>query len=900
VAIEAEQQLLHYRLIEKIGEGGMGVVWRAEDTTLQREVAIKILPDTLAGDAERLARFGREARLLATLNHPNIAAVYGLHEAEGVNFLAMELVRGEDLSQRIARGPLPVDEALDIARDVAEALRVAHAGGVIHRDLKPANIRLGPEGKVKVLDFGLAKVLSSEGEASSPSASPALSPTVTSLGTVAGVLLGTAAYMSPEQARGKTVDKRADIWAFGCVLFEMLAGKVVFPGETITDTLAAVIRAEPEWSGLPATLPRRVRKVLELCLAKNPRKRLHDIADAALLMEGELEEDFGQVATAAAAPDSRKSRLREGLAWTLAVGAIVTAIALGWRPDTGEGPGPPTRFTIRLADDAPLSFIDEPILAFGSDGRKIAFTAQDPASGRSIVYLRALDQSEPWPLPGTEGGGSPFFSPDGEHIGFFSEGELRRVSLSGGSPITLAETPNPRGGVWLPDGTILYSPEYSSGLWRVPASGGTPQPVVEPDFEQGERTFRWPTALPDGKTVLFTVGSADSPNNYDQASIAAFSLDDGARTALLEGANMARFVPPDKLVFSRAGTLHAVGFDPAGLELLGEPFRVKDGVGGDPSSGAGYFDVSPAGDLTYVAGAITDAKANLVLIDREGSASPLPLEPRGFHQPRFAPDGSKIAFTVGRGVHGVSGDVWVFSFTDGGLRRVTFGGSDLYPLWQPDGSRIAFLRSSDSTVVSKAADGSGEVELITQSTTNVLLPSSWSPDRRAIALTRTARSTDVYLLNLGDDEPQLFAEDASAPMISPDGRWLAYASPAAGNATIYVEPVEGEGKWQVSPDLGSYPRWSPDGRQLFFIGVGESERPLMEVDVAEGETFRCSMPRVVIDDLTRYVTATAPMINWDTDGDRFAFVELLRDDDTLFRIEVTLDWARQLSLDSSR
>jgi serine/threonine-protein kinase len=439
VAIEAGQQLLHYRLIEKIGEGGMGVVWRAEDTTLQREVAIKILPDTLAGDAERLARFGREARLLATLNHPNIAAVYGLHEAEGVNFLAMELVRGEDLSQRIARGPLPVDEALDIARDVAEALRVAHAGGVIHRDLKPANIRLGPEGKVKVLDFGLAKVLSSEGEASSPSASPALSPTVTSLGTVAGVLLGTAAYMSPEQARGKTVDKRADIWAFGCVLFEMLAGKVVFPGETITDTLAAVIRAEPEWSGLPATLPRRVRKVLELCLAKNPRKRLHDIADAALLMEGELEEDFGQVATAAAAPDSRKSRLREGLAWTLAVGAIVTAIALGWRPDTGEGPGPPTRFTIRLADDAPLSFIDEPILAFGSDGRKIAFTAQDPASGRSIVYLRALDQSEPWPLPGTEGGGSPFFSPDGEHIGFFSEGELRRVSLSGGSPITLAE-----------------------------------------------------------------------------------------------------------------------------------------------------------------------------------------------------------------------------------------------------------------------------------------------------------------------------------------------------------------------------------------------------------------------------------------------------------------------------
>jgi len=894
LSIEPDGQLLHYRLIEKIGEGGMGVVWKAEDTTLGREVAIKILPDALASDGERLPRFGREARMLATLNHPNIAAVYGLHEADNVHFLAMELVRGEDLSQCIARGPLRVDDALRIARDVAEALRVAHANGMVHRDLKPANIRIGSEGEVKVLDFGLAKILSPDADGSSPGSAPSMSPTVTSLGTMVGALLGTAAYMSPEQARGRPVDKRADVWAFGCVLFEMLTGKLVFPGETITDTLAAVVRAEPEWDSLPGNLPPGVERVLRLCLAKDPNERLNDVADAALLMSHGFD-DAASPSETTATPASGRLGKREILAWTFATAAIVIAatFALGIGGGSTETTAPTTRFTIQLDDETPLIVAETPILAFSPDGRTIAYEAKDPVSGGSMLYLRSIDQRDPWPLAGTESASCPFFSPDGEHIGFFSGGELKRMPRGGGTPIPLAEAANPRGAVWLPDDTIVYSPEYVSGLLRVPAGGGTPEPAVELDTEKGERTFRWPTVLPDGKTLLFTVGSTDSPNNYDNAGISAFSLETGQRHDVLQGANMVRFLAPDKLVFTRGGGLYVVGFDPNSLETSGHPLSVQEGVGGDPSSGAGFFDVSRNGDLVHVAGSITDARSDLVIVDRDGQPTPLPLESRGFFHPRFSPDGSSIAFTVGRGSIGVNGDVWVYSFADEGMRRLTFGGSDLYPLWQPDGSRIAFLRAEDSTVVSTAADGSGTTEVLARGEPEVWLPSSWSPDQKTIALSLTGRSTDVYLFEVGESEPRLFAEDASSPAISPDGRWLAYQSPASGNSVLYVQPLNGDGKWQVSPERGGYARWSADGKRLFYLAPREQGRPVMEVDITADSTFRYGVPRRLFD-ADAYVTSTAPILNWDTDGTRFAFIERRREEGALQHIEVTLNWNNQL------
>ena len=400
--IEPNHNLAHYRLIEKIGEGGMGVVWRAEDTTLHRDVAIKILPAALAGDTERLARFGREARMLAALNPPTIAGVYGLHEADGVHFLAMELVEGEDLSDRIARGPLRVEDALAIARDVAEALRVAHGAGMVHRDLKPANIRIGPEGEVKVLDFGLAKVLAPEGDGASSASGPSMSPTVTSLGTMAGTLLGTAAYISPEQARGRKVDNRADVWAFGCVLFEMLTGKLAFPGETVTDTLAAIVRGEPPWEALPAGLPPGVERVLHLCLAKNARERMNDVADAMLLIDQGFGGGDGGDADAGAGPAPRTSR-REFAAWALAVGAIAVALFawVGMGEDPSSGPATATRFTVHLDDDRPLTVAETPILAISPDGRKLVFQARNPDADGSILYLSLIHISEPTRLNST-------------------------------------------------------------------------------------------------------------------------------------------------------------------------------------------------------------------------------------------------------------------------------------------------------------------------------------------------------------------------------------------------------------------------------------------------------------------------------------------------------------------
>jgi serine/threonine-protein kinase len=510
-----------------------------------------------------------------------------------------------------------------------------------------------------------------------------------------------------------------------------------------------------------------------------------------------------------------------------------------------------------------------------------------------VIYLRTLGQSDPWIVQGTENAALPFFSPDGNDLGFFADGELRRIPLAGGLPVMLAAAPNPRGAVWLEDGTIVYSPEFASGLWQVPAAGGTPRMLIEPDFEQGERTFRWPAAVPGYDEVLFIVGTTDSPNSYDQATIAVFDLERGRRTDLLKGANMVRFVAPDRLVFSLASNLYAAGFDPDDIEMLRDPVLVKDAVGGDPSSGATYFDVSGRGDLVWVAGVISDARADLAIVGEDGDETKLPLEPRGFHQPMFSPDGSEIAFSLGRGAVAVGGDVWVYSFADDALRRVTFGGSDGYPLWYPDGSRIAFLSTQDSRIISKPADGTGEEEVLIDAKPMVPLPGSWSPDGRTLAYTRVSNSTDVYLKTIGGDE-RLIKEDAAAPMISPDGRWLAYASPASGSSRIFVEPLEGEGLWQISTGAGGYPRWSPDGRRLYFIAILDSGRPLMEVDVTGGDTFRCGKPRVVIDDLTRFVTHTAPMMNWDTDGERFAFVELRRDEDARLRFEVALDWARQL------
>jgi hypothetical protein len=494
----------------------------------------------------------------------------------------------------LKRGPIPVDEALAFATQIAEALGEAHEKGIVHRDLKPANVKVTPDGKVKVLDFGLAKAFSGDA-ASGSSADLSQSPTLAHTGTQAGLILGTAAYMSPEQARGRAVDKRADIWAFGVVLYEMLTARRPFGGETVSEILAAVIKDEPEWKALPAGLPAAVAGVLRRCLVKEPARRLHD---ARLLLEDVGPEPGGPRPTAARAP-----RWREALAWLLAVVGIGAAAALAWKRPASRPVEPLTHFAVSLPGDQPMAFIDVPTLALSPDGRKLALTVSG-AAGQTMIHVRAFDQPETRPVPGTEGGSGPFFSPDGASLGFFADRRLKTISLAGGPAQNLADapSPNPRGGLWAPDGSILFVPAYDTGLWRVSAAGGAAQPVVSPEKGKGERTFRWPVLLPGGRAVLFTVGSIDSPNDYDKARLVAFSFATGERRVVAEGVNMAGFVAPDTLVYSRAGVLFTARFDVSRLEVVGQATPALEGVAGDPSSGATYFAVANDGTLAASTG----------------------------------------------------------------------------------------------------------------------------------------------------------------------------------------------------------------------------------------------------------------------------------------------------------
>jgi hypothetical protein len=887
--------LSHFRITDRLGEGGMGEVYRGEDTRLGRSVAVKVLPGTFVADPERLARFEREARLLASLSHPNIAAIHDVGQDGGTHFLVMELAPGETLAARLARGPMPLDEALAVAAQVSDAVAAAHEQGIVHRDLKPGNVMVTADGAVKVLDFGLAKAVAPETlSGSGPDLSQ--SPTLAHPGTLAGVLLGTAAYMSPEQAKGRTVDRRTDVWAFGCVLFEMLSGRPAFAGEAVAETLAAVLRAEPEWSLLPAGTPGGVVSVLRRCLEKDPRRRLHDVSDARLLLEEARTEGPAGAPTSAAAPLRRP--WREALAWTLAALAVAMAGVFAWRSALPSGAGEPlTRLSMTLPAPQVLAFTDVPILALSPDGRTLAFSAIDTASGQTMVYVRPFDQVEARPVAGTEDGTSPFFSPDGASLAFFAEGRLKKVPVAGGPTVALADAPSPRGGVWAPDGSIVYSPEYTSGLWRIPAAGGVGEPLVALEGEKGERTFRWPGLVAGGRAILYTVGDLDSPNNYDHARIEAYALESGERRVLVDGANMARFAPPDRLVYCLAGILYSVSFDPARLEIRGEPTPVVEGVAGDPSSGAYYFALAGDGTLAFVPGAAGQRESFLTLLDRQGKASRLPLSPRGFLQPRFSPDGKRLAFTVGSGTVGADGDVWVYALDSQSLSRLTFGGRSNYPAWSPDGRELSYSDLRDEVVLTKPADGSGAARQETPPSSLPTLPEAWSSDGRTLAFMRLGPSTDVYLVTEGE-EARLFEKDAACVSFSPDGRFIAYASPAAGRSSVFVRPVSGEGKWQVSPDAGGYPWWSRDGRTLYYIDIGAPERPLVAVDVTPGETFHAGPPRVLFGGLalSKYLTSTAPFTNWDAapDGQSFVFVELDQNDTTGTRIDVALQWARHL------
>ena len=579
-----------YEVTAPIGEGGMGQVVRARDTRLNRDVALKVLPDSFARDADRLARFTREAQTLASLNHPNIAHIHGLEESNGVRALVMELVEGEDLSQRIARGAIPADEALPIAKQIAEALEAAHEQGIIHRDLKPANIKVRADGTVKVLDFGLAKAMEPAG-ATSPNVSRG--PTIASpaMMTGVGMILGTAAYMAPEQARGKTVDTRADIWAFGAVLFEMLTGQRAFPGEDITDTLAAVVKLDPKWDAMAADVPARVRQVLRMCLQKDPRQRAQAIGDVRLALEGAFETAAPQTAAPAVRPRPFWKRAIPVAAAAAVSGAMVGTAVWTLKPAPLQ---PVSHLAVPLPPGERLPIAQTSVLALAPDGSQVAFvSARD---GRQQVYLRPFDRAESKAIPGTEGAESLFFSPDGKWLGFAATGNLMKVSMDGGVPLTICAAPFPRGVSWGDNGTIVFAPQFgSSGLAQVSAAGGKPQPITSRDPASQEEAHRWPQLLPGGRLVLFTAWA----RNIDDAQVVVQRLDTRERRVVLRGGTYARYVPTGQLVYACAGTLMAVGFDLERLETTGDPTPVTQSVS-LTTEGVAQFDISRTGSLVYV------------------------------------------------------------------------------------------------------------------------------------------------------------------------------------------------------------------------------------------------------------------------------------------------------------
>ena len=689
----------HYDVTSLLGEGGMGQVWQATDTQLNRQVALKILPDAFAQDPDRLARFQREAQILASLNHPNIGSIYGLEEAEGIRALVLELVEGPTLADRIKKGPIPIDEALPIAKQIAEALEAAHEAGVIHRDLKPANIKVREDGTVKVLDFGLAKILDPN-----PEDDPSQSPTLTAAATQMGVIMGTAAYMSPEQAKGKTADRRSDVWAFGAVLYEMLAGRRAFQGDDVSDTLVSVFRDDPDWSALSDDVPARVRQAIQVCLQREPKQRVRDIAAVRLAMEGAFETTVSVPAdTATAAPQQLWRRPGPAVIAMVLV-AVLTGFA-GWslRPTAPKGV---TRLTYDLPPNHVLRLTSSAVLTVSPDGRRFVYNTTEG------LYLRSLDALEARLLPGTdEGIMSPVFSPDGQSLAYQTVGPglvgpLKRLALSGGAPVVLTDTVRAEGVSWEADGTILFSD--AAGIMRVPVNGGTPELVIP--AAEGE-ALASPHLLPDGDSVLFTVGNSTTVpgTRWADAQIVAASLTSGVRTVLLPGSD-ARYVSTGHLVYALDNGLFGVAFDADSLTVLGGSVSLVQGVVRATAAASANYDVSDDGTLFYLTGN-AGSGSSLVWVNRAGTVEVLDtIPPKAYVGPRLSPNGDRVLVVA-------DSDLWIYDLASGRESPVTTDGSvNTYADWTPSGTEVAYSSSRGSrgeNVWIQPADGSGTARQLT-------------------------------------------------------------------------------------------------------------------------------------------------------------------------------------------
>ena len=805
-----------------LGSGGMGDVYRARDRHLHRQVALKVLPEIFALDPDRLERFKREAQVLASLNHPNIAAIHGFEQSEGLQALALELVEGRTLADRIAHGPMPIDEALPIARQIAEGLEAAHEQGIVHRDLKPSNVAVRPDGTVKILDFGLAKVL--QPDVVMP-ADPTRSAITQSMGDPAAVILGTPAYTSPEQAKGRPADRRSDIWAFGAVLYEMLSGRPAFQGDSTSEILAAVIAQELDWNALPPSTPAAVRAILVRCLVRDARQRLRDIGEARIVLDNPSPAT-GVDTRSSADPVSRASwRRRIGVA-VLAIAAAALAAVAAWQLK----PAPRrsvTRFAFTLPDGQVFSRgIGRHSVAISRDGEQLVYSGV-PAG----LYLRAMSQWDATRIQGTEDFArvtEPVFSPDGRSIAFYTDGALKRVAVTGGAAVTIASADAPYGISWGDDGIVFG--QRGKGILRVSPAGGaleTLVPVNESEEAHG------PQILPGGRQVLFTLATGTASDRWDRARIVVQSLRSGVRTALVDGGTDARYIPTGHLIYALGGVLYAVPFDPTRPALTGAAVPIVEGVSRATGSqtGAAHYSVSDTGTLIYIPAPL-DGSAGLGettllgLIDRDGHVERLPLPSDTYQGPRVSPDGTRITFATDDGKEAI---VWIYDLSGNGpRRRLTFGGNNRFPLWSADSRHIVFQsdRDGDGALFWQRADGSHSAERLTRPLNGTShVPESWSPlaDRLLYSVEKPG-DVALWMLSISDRQATPFGEIRSrtpiASTFSPDGRWVAYASTDRGKQTVYVQPFPATGaKYQLVAkglDLPSQPVWSPNGKELFY------------------------------------------------------------------------------------
>ncbi len=887
MTLAAGTRLGIYEIQDSLGAGAMSQVWRAKDTTLGREVAVKVLPEAFTQEPDRLERFEREAQLLASLNHPNIAAIYGLEKFGDVHYLVLELIPGPTMAERLDSGPLELQDALESFFQIAQALEAAHEKGIIHRDLKPANIKFSAEGRVKLLDFGLAKDLGSD--SSGLQAKPQ-KDTATFHGRISeGLILGTPAYMSPEQARGKSLDKRTDIWSYGCCLYETLTGRHPFEGETVSDTMAAILEKEPDWEPVRRKCPKSILALVRRCLQKDPEDRLHDIADARIEIAEALsslsENGFEEEA------DSRPRSFGSHLPWALA--GLMTLIVLGmavWGNRAADPVRPPIRrFVLRLPTNTPLSLGHGDSLAISPDGMRVAFTV---SGARNQLYVKAMDQLAGAPITGTDGGMSPFFSWDGQTLGFFSEGKLRTTPLMGGAPRILCDSPNPRGASWGPKGRIVFSPLTVSGLFVLSSDGGTPEPLTELDAESETRSHRWPQILPNGKWVIYTAWTGS------QFHIEAVSLETKEQKTLIDDAFFARYAPTGHLVFARDKRLLAVPFDLKKMEPVGTPVSIVDeGVGTDAQSGAAFYAFASDGTLVYVPGGsestAPEGTATLLQVDSQGMARPLTDARLGVHLPRVSPDGTKLLTTI---ESGDESDAWLFDRERGTMTRLTFKGHNAAAIWTRDGTRIAF--SSDREGVFnlfwKPADGSISAERLLTSP-HPQFATSFSPDGNTLAFSalHPESNFDIWLLPMEERKPLPFLNspfNEAGAAFSPNGRWIAYVSDETGQDEVYIRAFPGpEGKWQISNGGGNEPVWDPNGRRLFY----RNRDWMMSVGIASEEPFNASRPRALFE--THYDDAGVAYPGYDITPDGQTFI-MVRSEKELVATQahVVLSWFQEL------